>query len=137
MLQVYVLNLPIGHKISNPSRDAVELGDVKWKLDKHNRRRWNVWVSLSNICCIYFQQLITRIPFFQLQRAILGALIMVTLGFMVAYLIPTPGEDQYWMNFAFVPDSISSVNRYYPSKKTKISLSQLRNIYCLRLVSAP
>ena len=63
---------------------------------------------------------------------------MVTLGFMVAYLIPTPGEDQYWRNFAFVPDSISSVNIYYPSKKAKISLSQLRNIswQSFRLASA-
>ena len=56
---------------------------------------------------------------------------MVTLGFMVAYLIPTPGEDQYWMNKAFVPALISSVDKEYSSnnkklKKFKNFLSQLR-----------
>ena len=42
--QAYVLNLPIGHKISNVARDAVKLGDFKWKLNELNKRRWKTWV---------------------------------------------------------------------------------------------
>ena len=70
---------------------------------------------------ILYIQLLTKIPFPQLQRAFLGALIMVTLGFMVAFLIPAPGEDQYWMNFSIVPKLFSSVAREYPSKRKYFS----------------
>ena len=46
-LQAYILNLPIGHKTSNGNvaRDAVKLGDFKWKLNMNNKRRWKTWVS--------------------------------------------------------------------------------------------
>ena len=46
--QAYVLNLPIGHKISNVARDAVKLKDFEWKLNELNKRRWKTWVSWSN-----------------------------------------------------------------------------------------
>ena len=45
--QAYVLNLPIGHKISNVARDAVKHGNFEWKLNKLNKRRWKTWVSRS------------------------------------------------------------------------------------------
>ena len=48
--QAYVLNLPIGHKITSVARDAVKLGDFKWKLNKLNKRRWKTWVSRSKWC---------------------------------------------------------------------------------------
>ena len=48
--QAYVLNLPIGHKITNVARDAVKLRDFKWKLNELNKRWWKTWVSRSNLC---------------------------------------------------------------------------------------
>ena len=47
-LQAYVLNLPIGHKISNTAGDAVKLVNYRWK---HNKGSWQTLVSLSN--CIH------------------------------------------------------------------------------------
>ena len=44
---MYILNLPIGHKVSNNvARDAVKLGELK----KHKERRWKTWVSLFFSC---------------------------------------------------------------------------------------
>ena len=42
--QAYVLNLPIGHKISNVAKDEVEQKGYKW--DQHNKRRRNTWVMI-------------------------------------------------------------------------------------------
>ena len=51
ILQAYILNLPIGHKISNVARDAVKLRDFKWTLNELNKRKWKTWVSRkSNLC---------------------------------------------------------------------------------------
>ena len=105
-LQAYVLNLPIGHKISNVARDAVKLGDYKWKLNEHNRKRWKTWVSQSSWCA--FQNLIW-LPFLQLKRAFPGALIMVTIGFLAAYLIEKSGGDQFWMDFVMSVTPFSCV----------------------------
>ena len=44
ILQAYILNLPIGHKVSNTTGDPVKLVNFRWK---QNKRSWQTLVSLS------------------------------------------------------------------------------------------
>ena len=52
-------------------------------------------------------QNVSWFPFFQLKRAFPGALIMVTIGFLVAYFIETSGGDQQWIDFVILQTNIS------------------------------
>ena len=97
--QAYVLNLPIGHKASNVARDAVKLGDYKWKLNAVNKGRWKTWVSLLN--CV---QQPTWFPFSQLKRAIPAALIMLTVAFLAAFLTQAAGGDSGVDLLVWFPD---------------------------------
>ena len=37
--QAYILNLPIGHTVSNVARDTVKLGDFEWTPNEYSKRK--------------------------------------------------------------------------------------------------